>query len=155
VPLTRQIVVEWLVDQTRSHMDRCGFSTSDDPPDGRFTRVIGDALRRINLDPVDPGTVTDEEIAAVPLGSLTRFYLACLIALKKRVLNHYLSQVTQGVIQTRKEFDKRAKDLMVDIASDEESYAVASTIVFSDGASGACLFPGTNVPDAVCIPYRP
>jgi hypothetical protein len=154
MPLTRESLVDWLVDENcRSHLDRCNYPV--DPASPLFTRVIGDGLRRINLDPADPATVTDDEIAAVPTGSLTRLYLACLIALKRRVLQHYLSQVTSEVIQTRKEYDKRSKDLMADIQNDELRLKEEINRATSSGIFGGQATDATNVPDAVRIPYHP
>jgi hypothetical protein len=151
MPLTRESLVDWLVDENcRSHLDRCNYPV--DPASALFTRVIGDGLRRINR---DPSTVTDDEIAAVPGASLTRLYLACLIALKRRVLQHYLSQVTAGVIQTRKEYDKRSKDLMADIQNDELLLTEEISRATSSGIFGGRTTDGTNVPDAIRIPYHP
>jgi hypothetical protein len=154
MPLTRESLVDWLVDENcRSHLDRCNYPV--DPASALFTRVIGDGLRRINRDPADPSTVTDDEIAAVPGASLTRLYLACLIALKRRVLQHYLSQVTSEVLQTRKEYDKRSKDLMADIQNDELLLAEEISRATSSGIFGGRTTDGTNVPDAIRIPYHP
>jgi hypothetical protein len=154
MPLTRESLVDWLVDENcRSHLDRCNYPV--DPASPLFTRVISDGLRRINLDPADPATVTDDEIAAVPTGSLTRLYLACLIALKRRVLQHYLSQVTSEVLQTRKEYDKRSKDLMADIQNDELLLTEEISRAISSGIFGGRTTDATNVPDAVRIPYHP
>lgn len=147
-------VEKWLVGQCSDHMGHANLSTVTDPavPSVVLAIPIGNALRRIGFPPGDPTAVTAGDLALVPWSFETVFYQAALIALKKRILNFYQSQQTQGVLSARHEFGNRADRLREEIAEDEvELKRLFQLMVPSVGSP---LSESTNVPDAITLPYH-
>lgn len=154
--MTRYVVEKFLVDQCPEHMDHVPFlvSTADpDTPNTSLNIVIGNGLRRVGHPPADLTLVTDEDIGEVPGGAESVFLAATLIALKKRVLNYYQSQQTQGVLSARHEFGDRANRLRAEI--NEEELALLSALRSSWRSVGTPIITATTIPHAPALPDLP
>jgi hypothetical protein len=155
VALTLADIQDWLVDQCQSHLKVCGWSLerTESNPDLRIP--IWNHLRRSGITDVSAADLPFYDFSVILPASELKFLVGCRIALKRKVLEHYLSQVTQGVIQTRLDFDKRARLLKEDLETEEKTYAALAALVTPDGAFGNRISDHTNIPDAACIPYHP
>lgn len=152
--LTVEGVKEYLIGQCRAHITNPGVGYSTELASRDLDPSIWDGLARhgIYLDALR--NIEDTDLRPIPAIEAPAFLLGCVIAIKKRVLNFYRSQATQGALGSRAEFVARANGLAADIESDEESYALARESFACSGIDGGPILTGTNIPDAVRIPYR-
>jgi hypothetical protein len=155
VALTLADIQDWLVDQCQSHLKVCGWSLerTESNPDLRIP--IWNHLRRAGITDVSASGLATFDFSVILPSSELKFLVGCRIALKQKVLEHYLSQVTQVAEDERKDFDKRARLLQESLVVDEQLYSTLSLLAVVDGAFGDRITDRTNIPDAACIPYHP
>lgn len=159
--LDLQLVEGWLVDQAREHLVKCGIPTTSAgsaAPNQGLVFSIWDGLRMEGLAPPSPAEIGDADFLSIPPAAYTRFLTGCLIALLTRVLHYYQSWATQGDLDNRIEFSRRAQ-LLQDYLSDDliPRHEQLGGSVETAGVGGGALVispTATNPPDAVCIPYR-
>jgi hypothetical protein len=155
VALTRDVVFRWLVGQVRPHLVMAGLSTLDDDTNPDLGQPVANALFRLGISPEDPTEASDLDLSRVPAGQTMLLLLASLIEVKTIVLAFYRSQVNQKSLDTLLEYEKRARGLAEEITADEIVFDRMMSLVDGQGrSSGGAILCGTNIPDAVRIPYR-
>jgi hypothetical protein len=147
MPLSVIGVRSYLIDQCRAHITNKGVNYSVDPTATDLDPSIWDGLSRHGIYLDELRLIEDADLEAIPPAEYPTFLLGCIIALKRRVLNFYRSQVTQGALGTRAEFIARANGLADDIATDEKEHRRLATQLYSDAVNGGPLFSEIGIPD--------
>lgn len=152
--LTRALVEYWLVGpggRARDHASRAGLAITYAGANADLNATLWDGLKLEGITPSNPLAVADADMARVSSDGEDRFKLGCLIYLLERVLAFYRTRPNASILNNRMDFKGLADGLASEIARLRLEYAALGS---SGGIQGGEILTGTNIPDAICIPYR-